>query len=508
MKAVVIGSGLSGLVTAAYLAQAGHEVTVYEQNKKIGGAASETHKDGYSWDNGPLNIEGLYPGELAGTVIDELGIRDSINLIPAERVISFTKFTLHKPENYGGEYWRRDLLKEHFPKDAAGIDEYYKLYDRMILLSTIGKKGEVAHGLEKIWWNLRLLLAFLPIKKMKNWTAKDVLDHYFSDATLKAVFSGILADFVTKPSEFPGLGIPFINLETSYESRLPVKRKNGGVQPRYCYVDGGIEKLSQAIADAVTEAGGKIVTGMAVKQVVLEGETATGVVLADGTNVEADVVVASGGGRESIIKLIGRKKLMPNYVNAIESQQLMESILMVHLGVEMDTHAYQSDPLVYYYLSTDVEGAVDRARKGIFHEGKDGFLVFIPSYFTPKMAPKGCQAVTVYTIAPDKLAKGSWEKDGARLAEKMLDEAEKIIPGLRSHTKTRVDLTPVDFRKMTHLDKHAFGGRAPIIGKNGIPIKTPIEGFYFVGAQGESGGGVGSVIAGGRKAARMIMDMH
>jgi phytoene dehydrogenase-like protein len=507
MKAVIIGSGLSGLVTAAYLAQAGHDVTVYEQNKTIGGVASETHKDGFSWDNGPLNIEGLYPGELAGSVIDELGIREELKLIPAERVISFPQFTLHKPEKFAGEYWRRDLLKEHFPKDADGLDEYYRLYDRMILLSTLGKYGEKAHGLEKIWWNLRMLLAFLPIKKMKDWTAEQVLDHYFTDPTLKAVFSGILADFVTKPSEFPGLGIPFINLETSYESRMPLKRKGGGIQPRYCYVDGGIEKLSQAIAKAVTDAGGKIITGTTVKQVILDGETATGVVLADGTEVEADVVVASGGGRESIIKLFGRKKLMPNYVKAIESQQLMESVLMVHLGVEMDPHLYQPDPLVYYYLSTDVEGAVERARKGSFHEGKDGFLIFIPSYFSPEMAPKSCHAVTVYTIAPDKLAKGSWEKDGSRLAEKMLDEAEKIIPGLRSHTKTRVDLTPVDFRKMTHLEKHAFGGRAPVLGKNGIPIKTPIEGFFFVGAQGESGGGVGNVIAGGRKAARMIMDI-
>ena len=37
---------------------------------------------------------------------------------------------------------------------------------------------------------------------------------------------------------------------------------------------------------------------------------------------------------------------------------------------------------------------------------------------------------------------------------------------------------------------HAFGGLAPIMGKTGLPHKTPVKDFWFIGHMSESGGGV------------------
>jgi len=75
---------------------------------------------------------------------------------------------------------------------------------------------------------------------------------------------------------------------------------------------------------------------------------------------------------------------------------------------------------------------------------------------------------------------------------------------LRKKVKVKVIMTPVDFRKITHLDHHAFGGLKPVLGKSGQSFKTPVEGLWFVGQQSESGGGVSNVLYGAKKTADTI----
>ena len=55
------------------------------------------------------------------------------------------------------------------------------------------------------------------------------------------------------------------------------------------------------------------------------------------------------------------------------------------------------------------------------------------------------------------------------------------------------------------MSHHAFGGIAPVMGKQNPAHRTPVEGLWFVGAQSESGGGVAGVMLGARKVARRIL---
>mgnify|MGYP002352991154 FL=1 len=74
-QAILIGAGLSGLVAGAYLSRSGVSVDLFEQSDEIGGITGGFRKNGYSWDMGQLNIEGLGVGESAGRIVDELGLR-------------------------------------------------------------------------------------------------------------------------------------------------------------------------------------------------------------------------------------------------------------------------------------------------------------------------------------------------------------------------------------------------------------------------------------------------
>src|SRR5512139_3921687 len=106
MNAVVIGSGLSGLTAAAYLAQAGHQVAVFEQYPRPGGVTASFEADGYRWDLGQLIVEGLGPDEPLGLILSELGIADQVRVRVEDRGYVFPDFALSKPEAYQGPRWR------------------------------------------------------------------------------------------------------------------------------------------------------------------------------------------------------------------------------------------------------------------------------------------------------------------------------------------------------------------------------------------------------------------
>jgi len=112
------------------------------------------------------------------------------------------------------------------------------------------------------------------------------------------------------------------------------------------------------------------------------------------------------------------------------------------------------------------------------------------------MAPAGKYAMTIYTIAPNQLDNGTWLERREEFSDKLLIEAEKVIPHLRDHILVKEIMTPEDFRQRTHQSHHAFGGRAPIMGKTGAPHKTPIDGLWFIGSQSDktAGGLPGTMI--------------
>jgi phytoene dehydrogenase-like protein len=505
MKIIIIGSGMAGLTAGAYLAKGGHTVTIFEQFPTPGGVTATVRQDGFGWDIGPLLMEGFAPGDKGRLILEELGVSAQVPAVQADRGLAMPDFALWKPQEYGGPYWRRERLKQLFPEESAALERYYRFYDRMLRLMALGRRSETARGLGALWLKLRMLLAFQPVKKYVSWNGGQLMDHFFKSPVLKTVFLGIVADFVTAPSEFPALGVPSIHLETAFDQRIPTLPGTRSAQTAYTYFLGGCQSLVDAVKGVTLSHGGKLLTGMTVKRIVIENGHATGVELADGRLETADLVLASGGMKEVFFDLVGLEHIPESLVKQIESNRLMESVLMVQLGIDFDPSPYQPAALCYYYKTDDLEGSVQRMRRGYYHEGKEGFLIYVPSLHSPSLAPDGKYAVTVYTVAPDTLAEGTWSARREELVDKLLAEAEVHIPGLREHTLTSLVLTPDDFRQRTHQKHHSFGGVPPVIGNRPPAHKSPIPGLWFIGAQSESTGGVLNVMVGAQKVAKRIL---
>jgi phytoene desaturase len=252
--------------------------------------------------------------------------------------------------------------------------------------------------------------------------------------------------------------------------------------------------------------GGSVKSSTKVERIIIENGMATGVKLKDGTMELADIVLSSGSIPDIFDDVIGRENLPEELKKQIDDLRYMESCFFVHLGVNFNPLRSQPKQLCYYYQTYDIETAVEESRKGIYHEGKEGFLIYVPSIHSPEMAPEGKYAVTIYTICPDRLKEGTWEEKKDHYADLLIMEAEKKIPGLFEGIETRMIMTPNDFRKRINAKRHSFGGLAPIMGQSGLSHKTPIKNLWYIGAYSESGGGVAGTMWGTRNVVKKILD--
>ena len=503
-KIIVVGGGVAGLTAAAYLAKAGHPVMLLERSEEVGGGLTPLRKDGYQWDLGPRMVEAFAPGEPGGRILKELGIQRHVALEPADRGVVFPDFDLRKPSSLSEADWLRRRLATLFPFEREGLEGYFRYHEQAWRWHT-----------RRVTRELRGAFSHSPvvsgrrrppkeIRTREHWSAQRLLDHFLVDPRLKAAFACPLMYRGVLASELPAFYLPLLNAETRFDARL-LGASRVRWRPSYHFLRDGGSSLTNAIAEVVREHGGRIYTGARVERILVDEDRVRGVQLEGGHVESARVVIATGGARETFFELVGRGYLPLGFGYRIDTLQVTSSAFAVHLGVDFDPSPYQSDPLVYYCMTYDVEGAVHGCRSGAFHEGRDGFAVFIPSLFAQGLAPGGHHVLSLVTFAPNTLEGEGWQKRGRELARTLVSLAESVFPGLREHIVTRVITTPDDLQERTGQRCHAVWGIAPVLGQEGLGYETPIAGLWFVGSQSRSGGGILQVMIGARQAVRMIL---
>ena len=492
MKITIIGAGLGGLTFGALAARDGHEVEIYDKNSRPGGVVALLEHEGYKFEQGPLLIGDMLPGEGIYELLKSLGI--TLDTVRADRDIYMPDYKMSAPVDYQGPYWRRERLKELFPEESDGIDAYYKFYDDVMNLRFIATQKQTLVN------KIRLALAFLKIKKYSEMNADELTRHFFKSEKIRTLYTGILADFCADPSDSQGLAVVFTNFETAFDKRIPLERNGKTYYPGYCYIKGGCQKIPEALADYITSHGGKIHYNTVVEKVLVENGKAKGIRLSGGEETKSDMVVGCGAGRDFFLETVGREHLDKEYLEILDTFRPMEAVFMLHLGVDFDPMEHLRAALVYCYGMYDLHAATEKLRSGVYHEGNDGYLIFVPSEHAPEFAPEGKHCVTIYTVAPDTLAEGDWESKKQEYAEKLISLAERQLPGLSKHIDTMKIMTARDYSEYTHMKKSSFGGVVPIWNQKNPTHKTPVEGLWFVGQQSENAGGLGNVILGAKSA--------
>src|SRR2546430_12345457 len=309
---IVIGGGHNGLVNAAYLAKAGKKVVVLERRHVLGGAAvTEEIFPGFLFSECSYVVSLLRP-----EIIRELDLpRHGLEILPLDGTFS--------PMPSGDYLWRvndhakpiRDI-RRHSRLDAEAYDEFSKMMTPMCrfvkpMLSMVPPDPTSLNpkDLKQLHF---LLQRFRELSSDERYTlvqlmtmsSADFLDQWFETGVLKATMSasGIIGTFLGVRS--PG---------TAYVLLHHYMGEIDGAFRSWGFARGGTGAISNAIADAAREAGAEIRTEAGIAQIIVKAGKARGVVLANGDEIQANIVSSSVDPRLTFIQFIENGNL-PNDV--------------------------------------------------------------------------------------------------------------------------------------------------------------------------------------------------
>jgi len=486
--ALVIGSGFGGLAAAIRLSCKGYQVQVLEKLDAPGGRAYVHRQDGFTFDAGPTIITAPQLLEELWTLCGKK-LSDDITLKPMEPFYRL-RFDDGTHFDYSGDAdtMRREIARFN-PDDLAGYDRFVEAAD---LACTLGFE-ELGH---KAFDSFSDLLAAMPsMIKLKAWqTLYSMVASYLRDPKLRVVFS------------FHPLligGNPYS--VTRVYSLINTLERRWGVH----WAMGGTGALIQGLVKLLQERGVPIRYNAPVTRINVTQGRASGVTLANGEQLSADIVVCNGDAAWTYKNLIGQEHRTHWTDRRIETRRYSMSLFVWYFGTN---RRWEDVPHHMIMLGPRYKGLLDDMF--LIHKLADDFSLYLhrPSASDPSVSPPGCDAFYVLAPVPHLDSGTDWQAQAESYRMRIQKYLEStVMPGLGEHIVTSRLMTPQDFHDRLWSHKGAAFGMEPRLLQSAWfrphNRSEDIENLYMVGASTHPGAGVPGVLMSARAMASVVPDV-
>ena len=522
--AVIVGGGHNGLVCAAYLAAAGLKVTVLERRAVVGGAAvTEEFHPGFRNSVAAYTVSLLNPKVIRDLDLPRHGLRiverKLANFLPLDDTTylkvgagqtarEVAKFSSRDAERLGAYGERldviadvlRDLVLQTPPNVTAG--GWLEALPEML------RGARQAKRIAKLDLPMRRELLDLFVK-----SAGDYLDAWFESAPIKAAygFDGVVGNYASPYAA----GSAYVLLHHVFGE---VNGKKGA----WGHAIGGMGAITQAMARAAAERGVEIRVASPVREVLVEGGRAVGVITEKGEAIRARSVVSNLNPKLLYGSLIDSSVLPQDFRERIAHWRCGSGTFRMNVALS-ELPDFKSLP---------GRAAADHHTAGIIMAPSLGYMdqayldakaggwskrpiveMLIPSTLDDSLAPEGQHVASLFCqhVAPILPNDASWDAHREEVADVMIDLVNTHAPNFKAAVLGRQIMSPLDlertfgliggdiFHGALSLDQ-LFSAR-PMLGHG--DYRGPLKGLYMCGSGTHPGGGVTG--APGHNAAREII---
>ena len=522
--ALIIGGGHNGLVCAAYLAGAGLKVTVLERRALVGGAAvTEEFHPGFRNSVAAYTVSLLNPKVIRDLDLAGHGLR-----IVERRCANFLP-TADGGYLLTGEGRTQAEVARFSARDAARLPEYAERLEavadvlRELALTTppnvlegswraalpeLVRAARVGGRLRRLDMSSRReLLALFAM------SAGDYLDNWFESEPLKAVygFDGIVGNYASPYTA----GSAYVLLHHVFGE---VNGKRGA----WGHAIGGMGAITQAMARAATARGALIRVSTAVREVLVEGDRAVGVLTESGESLRAAAVISNLNPKLLYLDMFAPEALPPEFREHISHWRCGSGTFRMNVALtELPDFSCLPGrkPADHHTAGIIIAPTLAYMERAYFDARTHGWSrapiieLVIPSTLDDTLAPRDKHVASLFCqhVAPQLPDGESWDAHREAVADLMIDTVNAYAPNFKAAVLGRQIMSPLDLERtfgliggdISHgtlsLDQ-LFCAR-PMLGYGNY--RGPLQGLYMCGAGTHPGGGVTG--APGHNAAREIL---
>lgn len=510
--AVVIGGGHNGLTAAFYLARAGLRTIVLERREILGGCCVTEEIDPVAAPGCRVSTASYMASMLRPEIIRDLELaRHGLRMVAASPTVQAVT-----PDGMVLPWWsERERMQEVLLRFAPA--------DRGRFLSLDRRLNALARHLEPLFMQappdlqrggiagLCELLRFG--FKFRRLRGREIAD-------LVAFATGSLGEFLDRSLDSPHL--KSLVLSNSLYGKhggpydpgtlfgLLFHRLGGGQDARPGFVGhvmGGMGAITAAMAAACRSRGVELRTAAAVKQILVQARRAETVLLEDGSEIAAGIIVSNADPRRTFLGLVAQEELDPEFLAAVRGIKMDGPCAKLNLvlaevpeliGIDPNADALQRAQFTLVPWLDGAQRCYGEARQGKVPE-QLWIDCLVPSLIDPSLATAGRHVMTCFVqYLPYRLAGSNWSDERDRVQGQILRQIGSFVPAVNRALVASRLYTPQDLESVFGLTEgNIFHGdlrpdqlffMRPVPGY--ARYATPLRALYLCGAGTHPGGGV------------------
>ncbi len=501
--AIVIGSGIGGLTTAALLSRYGDmRVLVLERHYTAGGFTHTFTRSGYEWDVGVHYIgQVLEPqstmSRLFRAITDGAIQWASLGDVYDRAVIGEEVFDF-----VAGKERLRAALHHAFPSQKDAIDGYFQAVEEAAKSSQMYFAAKaVPRMVERVLG--RFAQGFLTYADR---TTYDVLASLGASPMLIALLTTQYGDY----------GLPPRQSSFVMQAMLAQHYFEGAAYPV-----GGSSVMAAGATDVIEAGGGAVVIRAEVKEILLREGKAVGVRLTNGHEIYAPKIISDAGFATTFTRLVPREVAARiGALDVIHRVGMSMAHMCLYVGLRGSSEELRLPKFNYWIYPNEQHD--ENLRRFLADPDAPFPLLFIsfPSARDPSFESRypGRSTIEVITAANWEWFRPwedtRWKRRGptyeefkARMTERMLSILYDIVPQVRGKVEIAELSTPLSTVEFTAHPQGAIYGLAHTPARFREPLlrpATPIPNLYLTGSDVVTAG-VGGAMAGGLLTASTIL---